>query len=120
MYGKLETPHVELPTGQLSKPHLHGSLNGLHVGLSADGIAEYDSPDWKLAVSPIHFSLAPPKQLLQGADVQLLRAEDGEIGISFDKDSSRHFFFIGKALSFPKFSLGFKVASLPLAVLMIC
>ena len=109
MYGKLETSHLQLPEGQLPNPHFHPALKGLQVGLSADGVVEFESPDWKLAVLPIHFNISPPKRLFQGPDVHLLRGEDGEIGLTFDKDSSRQFFFIGKALPFSKFSLAFKV-----------
>lgn len=56
-------------------------------------------------------SLSSP-QLLHGDGLQLLKAEDGEIGLSFDKKSTRHFFLLGKSLNSPKFSLTFKVSSL--------
>lgn len=98
---------MEVPHGQLSL-HRHHSLNDLDVGLSLDGIASFDSPDFSLSVAPLHFSLSAPK-LLNGAGLHLLRGLDGEIGISFDKQSSRHFFFLGKLPSAPKFSLNLKV-----------
>jgi hypothetical protein len=105
LYGDIDRPHIEIPHGSLSL-HSHPSLN-LTVGLSIDGIASFEAPDWNLSVTPLHFSLAAPK-LTKGDGLHLLRGEDGEIGISFDKNSSRHFFFFGKA-SLPKFSLGLKV-----------
>lgn len=98
-----------MPHGDLSL-HLHPSLNNINVGLSLDGIASFDALDWKLSVSPLHFSIATPK-LFNGPGLHLLRGGDGEIGISFDKNSSRHFFFFGKAPSIPKFSLNLKVLS---------
>lgn len=110
LYGSLDTPTVEVPHGQLSL-HAHPSLNGLNVGLGLDGGVNFDSPDWKFGVAPLHFSLSAPK-LLRGDGLHLLRGDDGEIGVSFDKKSSRHFFFIGFALPSPKFSLGLKVLML--------
>jgi hypothetical protein len=107
LYGDLNLPHIEIPHGQLAL-HLHPSLNNLNVGLSLDGVASFEAPDWNLSVSPLNFSLSAPK-LSKGDGLHLLRGEDGEIGVSFDKQSSRHFFFFGKAPSFPKFSLGLKV-----------
>jgi hypothetical protein len=106
LYGDINLPHIELPHGQLSL-HAHPSL-GLNVGLSLDGVASFSAPDWNLSVSPLNFSLSAPK-LSQGDGIHLLRGEDGEIGISFDKQSSRQFFFFGKSPSLPKFSLGLKV-----------
>jgi hypothetical protein len=103
----LDTPRIELPHGQLAL-HAHPSLNNINVGLSFDGIATFEAPDWKLAVSPLHLSLTVPK-LFSGDGLHLLRGEDGEIGISFDKKSSRHFFFLGKGLPSPKFALKLKV-----------
>jgi hypothetical protein len=86
---------------------MHPSLN-LNVGLSLDGVASFEAPDWNLSIAPLHFALTAPK-LSKGDGLHLLRGEDGEIGISFDKHSSRHFFFFGKAPTLPKFSLGLKV-----------
>jgi hypothetical protein len=100
---------VEVPHGQLAL-HLHPSLGNLNVGLSLDGVASFDAQDWKLEVVPSHFSLSAPK-LFSADGLHLLRGLDGEIGISFDKHSSRHFFFFGKAPSLPTFSLGLKVPS---------
>lgn len=97
---------LEIPYGNLAL-HLHPSLN-LNVGLSLDGIASFDSPDWKLSVAPLQLEISAPK-LLHGEGLHLLRGDDGEIGISFDKNSSRHFYFLGKAPALPKFSLNLKV-----------
>jgi hypothetical protein len=99
-------PHIEIPHGSLAL-HAHPSLN-LNVGLSLDGIASFEAPDWSLSIAPLQFALSAPK-LSKGDGLHLLRGEDGEIGISFDKNSSRHFFFFGKAPAFPKFSLDLKV-----------
>jgi hypothetical protein len=109
LYGSLDAPSFEVPHGQLSL-HVHPSLHNLEVGLGIDGTVTFDSPDWKLGVSPLHLSVSQPK-LLKGDGLHLLRGEDGEIGVSFDKKSSRQFFFLGKALSAPKFSLGLKVCT---------
>lgn len=76
--------------------------------MSSEGAASFEAPDWKCVVFPFDFSLTAPK-LFHGDGLHLLRGEDGEIGFSFDKNSSRHFFFLGKAPSFPKFSLGLKL-----------
>lgn len=102
--------HIDVPHGHLSL-HLHPSLNNLNVGLASDGVASFEAPDWSLSVVPLSFSLSAPK-LSKADGVHLLRGDDGEIGISFDKNSSRHFFFFGKAPSLPKFSLGLKVFGL--------
>jgi hypothetical protein len=109
LYGDLSTPQIEVPHGQLSL-HLHPHLNNLNVGLSLDGVASFEAPDWQLSMSPLHLSPSSPK-LFNGSGLHLLRGVDGEIGISFDKHSSRHFFFLGKAPSLPKFSLGIEVLS---------
>jgi hypothetical protein len=108
LYGDAETS-IEVPHGQLSL-HIHPHLN-LNVGLSLEGIVSFDSPDWKLHVSPLHFHPSAPK-LFSGEGLHLLRGDDGEIGVSFDKRSSRHFFFLGAALPSPKFSLKLQVFSI--------
>jgi hypothetical protein len=87
---------------------VHPHLGNLNVGLSFDGTASFDAPDWKLSVAPPNFAVSVPT-LYNGAGLHLLRGDDGEIGISFDKNSSRHFFFIGKPLSAPKFAINLKV-----------
>lgn len=78
------------------------------MGLSIDGVVSFEAPDWSASVSCPHFSLTAPK-LSRADGLHMLAGEDGEIGVSFDKHSSRHFFFLGKALSVPTFSLHFKV-----------
>ncbi len=98
---------MEVPAGQPSF-HIHPHLNNLNVSLSLGGEACFQSPDWKLAVTPLSLSLKSPK-LLRGEGLHLLRAEDGEIGISFDKTATRHFFFLGKAPTSTKFTLSLKV-----------
>jgi hypothetical protein len=60
-------------------------------------------------VAPMHFHLLASPKLFNGEGLHLLRGDDGEIGVSFDKHSSRHFFFVGAALPSPKFSLKFQV-----------
>jgi hypothetical protein len=100
LYGSPELPPVEVPQGQLCL-HTHPFLN-LTVGLSLEGVVSFAAPDWKLSAAPT-FSLSAPK-LLRGEGLHLLRADDGEIGVSFDKNSSRHYFFIGKSPGV-KFSL---------------
>jgi hypothetical protein len=107
MYGSPDAPRVEVPQGLLSI-HAHPSLNGINVGLAVDGTASFEAPDWKFHVAALHFGLSAPK-LFHSDGLHLLQGEDGEIGVSFDKSSSRHFFFLGKAPAFPKFSLGLKV-----------
>ena len=104
LYGSPELPPVEVAQGQVSL-HTHPFLN-LAVGLSLDGSVSFTAPDWKLSAVPT-FSLSAPK-LLRAEGLHLLRADDGEIGLSFDKTSSRHFFFIGKSMG-AKFSLQLKV-----------
>lgn len=92
LYGSPDLPPVELPQGQVCL-HAHPFLN-LTVGLSLAGVASFTAPDWKLLAVPT-FSLSYPK-LLRAEGLHLLRADDGEIGLSFDKTSSRHYFFIGR------------------------
>lgn len=111
LYGGAKSEPVELPQGQLSL-HVHPSLGDLNVGLSWDGAASFDAPGWKLGVSPIGFTLASPK-LFRADGLHLLQSEDGEIGISFDKNSSRHFFLIAKSLPSLKFSLHLNVCFPP-------
>lgn len=55
------------------------------------------------------FPLVAPK-FYKGDGLQVVRAEEGEVGISYDKNSLRHFFFFGKAPAFQKFSLKFNVS----------
>lgn len=107
LYGSAKVSPVEVPQGELSV-HTHPSLGGLNVSLSGGGLASFSGPDWKLGVSPVGLSLVYPK-LLHGDGLHLLQGEDGELGISFDKHSSRHFFLIGKSLQSPKFTLQFMV-----------
>lgn len=57
-----------------------------------------------MRVSPVNFSLTSPT-LHRGDGVQLLRSEDGEIGLYGDKITSRHFFIVAKPLNSLKFSL---------------
>ncbi len=108
LYGDINVPLLELPQGQPSV-HLHPHLNNLNISLALDGSVTFDAPDFNFQVAPIGLSLSPPTKLFKGEGLHLLRGEDGEIGISFDKNSSRHFFFIGKAPTTPKFALLFKV-----------
>lgn len=103
LYGSPELPPVELPKGQVCL-HSHPFLN-LTVGLALDGTVSFTAPDWKMSSVPT-LSLTTPK-LLRAEGLHLLRADDGEIGVSFDKTSSRHFFFIGKSIG-AKFSLQLK------------
>jgi hypothetical protein len=106
MYGTPDAPRVEVPKGLLSI-HPHPTLNGINVGLNVDGTVSFEAPDWKFHVAS-QLSLSGPK-LYHSDGLHLLRGEDGEIGVSFDKSSSRHFYFLGKSLALPKFSLGLKV-----------
>lgn len=108
LYGDVSVAPVEVPHGQHAA-HSHPSLD-LNVGLTWDGAASFDAPDWKLNVVPA-WSLSAPK-LHKGEGLHLLRGDDGEIGISFDKNSSRHFFLLTKAPASPKFSLHLKVRAL--------
>jgi hypothetical protein len=85
----------------------HPSLGGIKVSLSWESVVAFEGPDWKLSATP-SLSISSP-QLIQGEWLQLLRGEDGEIGISFDKGSSRHFFLLGSVPS-PKFSIKFKAS----------
>ena len=56
------------------------------------------------------FSLTP-KKLVKGTGLQLLTGDDGEVGLSFDNTSTRHFYMVGKSLAVPKFSIQFKVST---------
>jgi hypothetical protein len=94
LYGKAVAALSALAHGQPAK-HNHPALNDLEVTLVADGTVEFGNPTWKVKLSPQNFSLTAPK-LFKNDGVQLLRAEDGETGLSFDKTSSRHFFLFGK------------------------
>jgi hypothetical protein len=99
---------VKLPHLQPSI-HAHPGLHGINVSLGWDSEVSFDGPDWKLTAVPLFTINAP--QIHHGDWLQLLRGEDGEIGISFDKNSSRHFFMLTN-LSGPRFSIKFKVPSL--------
>ena len=78
---------MRLTPGQRSI-HIHPSI-GFEVELNLDGSIRFDAPDIKLNVSCPSFSL-PKGKLLHGKGLHLLRADDGDIGLSFDKKSSRH------------------------------
>lgn len=106
LYGDVELPRIELPHGELAI-HNHPSLN-LSISLSHDGLASFEGSGVKFSVSPLHFNISSPK-LFKAEGLQLAQGIDGEIGLSFDKHSSRHYFFLGKAPAAPKFSLEFKV-----------
>ncbi len=109
LYGDLKIAPIEVPHGEFAI-HVHPHLNNINVGLSLDGTADFSGPDWKLHVASLQFSVTTPT-LYKGDGLHLLRGEDGEIGISFDKNSTRHFFLLGKAPSLPEFSLQFKVCT---------
>lgn len=85
------------------------SLNGLKVGLLTSGEVEFGTPGWKIKFLP-SFSLTNAK-LLSRPGLQVLRGDDGETGISFDKGSSRHFFVFLKAPTSQTFSLALEVFS---------
>jgi len=89
--------------------HTHAHLPNVTLSLSPDGALSYDGPDFSVGFSPIGIAFANA-QLLRSDGVAVLRGDDGEQGVSFDKSgASRHFFFLGKALPSPKFSLKLKV-----------
>ena len=108
LYGDLNTPAVKLPHLQPSI-HAHPSLNGIKVGLSWDSVASFEGPTWKLSAVPSMSIISP--QLHQGEGLHLLRGDDGEVGISFDKHSTRHFFVLTNLPS-PRFSIKFKVSDI--------
>lgn len=54
------------------------------------------------------FKITAPK-LHKSDGVQLLRADDGEIGLSTDANATRHFFVFGKAPTSTKFGIKFTV-----------
>lgn len=78
--------------------------------MSWDGSVEYGSEEigWKVKLSPVGLNVTNAR-LLAREGLQVLRGDDGETGLSFDKSSSRHFFIIGKSLSSTKFQLQFEV-----------
>lgn len=107
LYGD-SSPALSPVPNNLPSVQPHPSLNGIKVGLAVDGAVNFESADWKFGVSPPSLALSSP-QLLHGEGLQLLKVDDGEIGVSFDKKSTRHFFLFGKSLNASKFSLSFKV-----------
>lgn len=105
-YGdKHDSPVITLPEGQLaSLPAI--SLN-LH--LSPSGILDYEAEGkWRIAFQPLSLSLSAAP-LIKGETFCALRSEEGEIGMSADKDGVKHFFVIGKPLLSPTFILAVQV-----------
>ncbi len=107
LYGSSGSPLVAVPSGDITLPN--PSL-GLNFSLSLDGLLTFGGPDWSLKLAPISVSVRDP-QLFTRDGLLLVRGEDGEFGVSFDKQSSRHWFFIGKPLSSPKFGLKFELGA---------
>ncbi len=58
----------------------------------------------KIKLAPVNFSLSNAK-LNKGESVQIVRGEAIEVGISYDGNSLRHYFFFGKNPVAQKFSL---------------
>jgi hypothetical protein len=107
LYGGTSRQATPVPRGQ-SALHSHPSLPYFDIGLDWEGRARFDSKSGlELVVSPPDLQIDSP-ELLTGAKLHLLRGKNADIGISFDKQSSRHFFFLSKPLS-GKFSLQFKL-----------
>ena len=73
----------------------HPSLNGLEVALAENGEVEFGNSSYRVKLS-VNFDVPSPK-LYRRDGLQLLRGDDVETGLSFDKDTTRHFFFFGKA-----------------------
>lgn len=107
LYGDIVSALTALSHGQPAR-FPHPALNNLDVTLSGDGAVEYGNQSWKVKLHPKSFHLASPK-LYKREGLQLLRADDGETGLSFDKNSSRHFFFFGKPPASSKFTLQLEV-----------
>ena len=105
--GKPDSATVQVPKGQfasLAPPSL-----GCEFALAHEGHLEFSGGGkWKIRLSPLGISL-PDAQLLKAGNFAALRSPEGEIGFSFDKDSSKHFFTIGQPFAAPKFSLQLKV-----------
>jgi hypothetical protein len=99
LYGKKGLPSLK-PVPRDHPSHFsHPSLNNIGVDFSVNGEIEFSAPGWKVKFTP-NFPLTSP-QLLLGDGLQLVRGDDGETGIAFDKKSSRHFFLFGKNPSPP-------------------
>eukprot|EP00026_Physarum_polycephalum_P000009 Phypoly_transcript_00009.p1 GENE.Phypoly_transcript_00009~~Phypoly_transcript_00009.p1 ORF type:complete len:3931 (-),score=966.04 Phypoly_transcript_00009:22-11814(-) len=103
LYGRAGHALKPVPEGHRLRS-AYPSLPHFEVGLSPTGEAHFDSADLKLSVAPLSFHITAPK-LFEADGVQLLRGDDGEVGISFDESSARHFFFLGKAPAATKFSI---------------
>jgi hypothetical protein len=74
------------------------------------GEIEYHTPGWKVKFTP-NFHVTSP-QVLRGKELQLLRGEDGETGLSYNIKYTRHFFIYGKAPTTPKLLLQLEVLTI--------
>lgn len=92
LYGNASTFN---PVTATHLPRQHTPLRNLHVSLSTNGAVEYGDSEWKIRLAPVGYSLTSPT-LYESDELQLLRGSEGETGLSFYKDSSRHFFVFGK------------------------
>jgi hypothetical protein len=101
IYGPNDVALTQIPS---KSPQPIPALNGLEVGLSPSGDADFGSTDWKIKLAPVSFRLAAAK-LHKGDGLQVVRADDNEVGISYDEHSFRHYFFFGKAPVAQKFTL---------------
>lgn len=57
---------------------------------------------------PVNFKISSPT-LLRSDEAQIVRGDEAEIGISFDKSSVKHFFIVGRAPYSQKFTIKFNV-----------
>lgn len=95
LYGRGEANLAPVAAGHPSV-EAHPSLNRLEVALAPNGEVNFGNPTWKVKLAPVGLDLANPK-LYRRDGLQLLRGDDVETGLSFDKDTTRHFFFFGKS-----------------------
>lgn len=80
---------------------------GLDAILSHDGDLVYNSGKWSLGVAT-SLELDSP-DIVSAAHFSSTRSAAGEVGLSFGKESARHFITLAHALATPKLSLHFKV-----------
>lgn len=113
LYGikGIDFGRFKLPSGHTACHSLPSSLGGLKFSLSPQGHVSYNlDGQWGITVSMASAEFPSP-DLFKADNFVSLRAENGEVGVSFDKTSARQFYTVVQPLPSP-FTLQFKVCLL--------
>lgn len=92
---------------------------GFGFSLVHGGVADFGSNKWKISATPAFSGFSfDIGELFKAENFVTLRAIEGEIGVSFDKEGINHFFTFVNPISTSKFSLKFKVGTVVQSVIL--